>query len=307
MTGRKRGTNGADSGRIWNVKAHKLIQLYCAVCQHYSTTLAGEVQRLSNNFRPKFTDEECITVYLFGIAEGKFEVKAIHQFIKDYWHDWFPEMPSYEKLNKRINYLARAFVTLAGLLLPPNTVEENHLDHLIDSMPIMVANGQRSGSARAANDLCDKGYCSSKKTYYYGVKLHVLGQKQYKTLPLVRKVCVERASDNDITVAKSWLRPVRNMNIYADKIYADMAWSEELAAQNVRVITPVKKRKGQEFLEAADAMFSSAVSRTRQAIESFFNWVQEKTRIQSASKVRSVNGLIAFIFARIAMLAFFYW
>ena len=119
--------------------------------------------------------------------------------------------------------------------------------------------------------------------------------------------CVERASENDITVAKSWLRQVKNMDIYADKIYADKTWAEELASQNVRIFTPIKKKKGQEFLDPADALYSTAISRTRQAIESFFNWIHEKTHIQSASKVRSVNGLIAFIFARLAMLAFFYW
>ena len=248
-----------------------------------------------------------MTAYIFGIAEGKFEVKAIHQFIKDYWSDWFPDLPSYQKLSKRINFLAPAFIALFCLLLSQGAIDSSHFDHLMDSMPIIVANEQRSGSAKTASGLCDKGYCSSKKMYYYGVKLHVLGQKQYKTLPGVRMVCVERASESDITVAKSWLRPVRDMDIYADKIYADKTWAEELALRNVRIFTPVKKKKGQEFLDSADALFSTAVSRTRQAVESFFNWIQEKTHIQSASKVRSINGLIAFIFARLAMLAFFYW
>jgi len=269
--------------------------------------LAAEVQRLSNNFRPKFTDEECITAYIFGIAEGKFEVSAVYRFIKDYWSDWFPDLPSYQKFSKRINYLAPVFATLSGLLISESAVDDSHIDHLMDSMPIVVANSQRSGKAKAAQDLCDKGYCASKKMYYYGVKLHVLGQKQYQTLPAVRMACIGRASENDITVAKSWIRPVANMDIYADKIYADKTWSEELALRNVRVFTPIKKKKGQKFLDSADALYSAAVSRTRQAIESFFNWVQQKTHIQSASKVRSSNGLIAFIFARIAMLAFFYW
>jgi len=289
------------------VKALKLIQLYCAVCHYYHSTLAAEVQRLSNNFRPKFTDEECITVYLFGIAEGKFEIKAVYQFIKDYWGEWFPNLPSYQKFNKRINLLAPAFQALCSALITECLLDESHVDHIMDSMPIIAANGQRSGSAKTAKGLCDKGYCSSKKMYFYGVKLHVLGQKQYKTLPGVRMACVESASENDITVAKSWLGAVRNMDIFADKMYADKTWSEELALRNVRIFTPVKKKKGQEFLEAADAIYSSAVSRARQAIESFFNWIQEKTHIQAASKVRSTNGLIAFIFARLAMLAFFYW
>jgi len=262
---------------------------------------------MSNNFRPKFTDEECITAYVFGIAEGKFEVKAVYQFIKDYWCEWFPDLPSYQKFSKRINFLAPAFVALSGLMISEGVIDRNHIDHLMDSMPIIVANEQRSGSAKTAKGLCDKGYCSSKKMYFYGVKLHVLGQKQYKALPQVRMACVERASENDITVAKSQLRPVRNMDIYADKIYADKTWSEELALQNIRIFTPVKKKKGQEFLDATDSLYSNAISRTRQAIESFFNWIQEKTHIQSASRVRSVNGLIAFIFARIAMIAFFYW
>jgi hypothetical protein len=79
-----------------------------------------------------------------------------------------------------------------------------------------------------------------------------------------------------------------------------------LAERNVRVFTPVKLKKGQEFLDSANAYFSSAVSRVCQAIESFFNWINEKTHIQCASKVRSDDGLISFIFARLAILAFFY-
>ena len=244
---------------------------------------------------------------MFGIAEGKFEVKAIYEFIKDYWNEWFPHLPSYQKFNKRINLLAPAFQALCGVLISGCLVDHSHIDHLMDSLPIIVANEQRSGSAKTAKGLCDKGYCASKNMYYHGVKLHILGQKQYKTLPEIRMARVEPASENDITVAKNWLCSVRNMNIFADKMYADKSWSEELALQNVRIFTPVKKKKGQVFLESADAIISSAISRARQAIESFFNWIQEKTRIQTASKVRSTNGLISFIFARLAMLAFFYW
>ena len=44
-----------------------LVKLYCAVCDN-SSTIEAEMQRQSNNFRPEFTDEECITVYLWGIS-----------------------------------------------------------------------------------------------------------------------------------------------------------------------------------------------------------------------------------------------
>jgi len=282
-----------------------MIHLYCTVCHHYSTTLVAEAQRLSNNFRPKFTDEECITAYLFGIAEGKFEVKAIHKFISEYWAEWFPSLPRYQNFNRRINFLASAFQMLYGLLLTDHENNQN-LAHVLDSMPIMVANQKRSKIAKAAKGLCTKGFCSSKNLYYYGVKLHALGQKQYQTLPKMRMLRITSASENDITVAKEWLSEVCNMELFADKMYADATWKQHLLERNVHIFTPVKLAKGQPFLDAADALFSKAVSGARQAIESFFGWIQQKTHIQFASKVRSENGLISFIFARLAALAFFY-
>ena len=287
-------------------KKENLICLYCTVCHHYRNTLVALAQRLSNNFRPKFTDEECLTAYIFGIKEGKFDVKAIYDFIKDYWHGWFPDLPAYQNFNRRINYLASAFQVLSGLLLSDKAIDETILSHLVDSFPIIVAGAKRSGSAKAAKGLCQKGYCASKGMYYYGVKLHVLGQKQYKALPKTRAVLVTPASESDITVAKEWLEEIANMDIFADKAYADAIWAAQLRESGVRLYTPVKLKKGQVFLDSADSHFSQAVSRARQAIESFFNWIQQKTQIQFASKVRSENGLIAFIFARLASLAFFY-
>jgi len=208
-------------------KQNLLIELYCAVCYHYDSTLAGEVQRLTNNFRPNFTDKECMAIYLFGIAEGKFEVKAIYNFIKDYWHDWFPGLPSYQKFNKRINFLADAFVRLAEILVNDkcaNPFGVHVASHIMDSIPIVVASSKRSGSAKATKGLCSKGYCSSKSMYYYGIKLHILGEKQYKTLPSPRMMEITPASTSDLTHAKQMLSQAQNIEIFADKIYLDARW-----------------------------------------------------------------------------------
>jgi hypothetical protein len=119
---------------------------------------------------------------------------------------------------------------------------------LLDSMPIMVANERRSGSARTANELCSKTYCASQNRWYF----------------------------------------VRNIELFADKAYSDEGWHAELKKQGIRVVTPVKLEKGQSYLKSADHLFSELVSKVRQAIESFFNWLNEKT--QSASKVR-IDGI----------------
>jgi hypothetical protein len=71
------------------------------------------------------------------------------------------------------------------------------------------------------------------------------------------------------------------------------------------MMTPVKGIKGQcqeikNRDKAANDLFSVAVSRFRQPIESLFNWLIQKTNIQRACKVRSRKGLLIHIFGKIA-------
>lgn len=287
-------------------KEIQLIKLYCAVCQGYYNITARDVQRLSNNFFPKFTDEESIAIYIFGIAQQKYEVKAIYDFIKEYYDEWFPDLPTYENFNRRICNLAEIFKKIAEYLLSEQEIDYENTLYLLDSMPIMVANNNRSSSAKAAKDICNKGYCASKDTYYYGVKLHYLGQKQYHTLPQLFIAWLSPASENDLTSAKKILGNVRNIDVFADKIYNDRVWQKYMREHhNVTLTTPVKLKKGQKTLDSAEKLYNSVVSSIRQPIESFFNWLQEKTNIQSASKVRSSNGLISFVFARLAAISLF--
>ncbi len=49
------------------------------------------------------------------------------------------------------------------------------LDYIVDSCPIILAKGPRSGHTQAALELCRKSYNSSRKEWYYGIKLHAIG------------------------------------------------------------------------------------------------------------------------------------
>ena len=82
----------AENVSMWQTN---LIKLYCAVCDHHST-IEAVMQRQSNNFRPQFSDEECITVYLWGISQRRFEQKTIYNYTKNHLLDWFPKLPSYQ-------------------------------------------------------------------------------------------------------------------------------------------------------------------------------------------------------------------
>ena len=285
----------------------EFIGLYCAVCHHYDSTLASYAQRTSNNFCPKFSDEECIATLIWGIANQKFDVKRCYEFIKDFYSDWFPNLPSYQTYNKRICFLADAFKSLAGVLLAKFGLDESHADFIYDSMPIVVAGASRSSSARVAPELCNKGYNASKKMWYYGVKLHILAQGNYKAMPTPAVMTISKASEHDLSIADQMLDDVKNIRVFADMALLDKEWQTQMMTENnVEIITPVKREKGQECLSSADRLFSCAVSSVKQAIESLNNWIIEKTNIQRASKVRSAEGLCVFLFARIACACFMF-
>lgn len=55
----------------------QLIELYLWVCRIYDKHPMLKYQHLSNNHEPLFTDQELITVYLFGHLQGHFEQRRI--------------------------------------------------------------------------------------------------------------------------------------------------------------------------------------------------------------------------------------
>lgn len=93
----------------------RLIVLYFWVCESFEQGAGHYAQRMNKNtknFVIKFTDQEAVTVYLFGLLRKYKEVKDIHTYAKDHLLDWFPDLPSYEKFNKRLNFLNPVFACL---------------------------------------------------------------------------------------------------------------------------------------------------------------------------------------------------
>lgn len=129
------------------MKQTTLIMLYCTVCGNHST-IEERMQRLSNNRFPKFSDEECITAYLWGKLEGRLTRKDVYNFTRDYWHDWFPDMPSYQAFCRRLNNLAPAFQALPEIwsgMLCANF--EESVQYFVDSCPIILTKQARSNAA----------------------------------------------------------------------------------------------------------------------------------------------------------------
>ena len=165
-------------------------------------------------------------------------------------------------------------------------------------MPIMLC---KHKIGKVASEIANLTYSASKKMYYYGIKLHCLGQRRIGQLPLPRFVTFTEASCHDSIPFKEILPNLNNCFIFADKAYFGEETSSTLEKQESLLLIPNKKTKGESLEEtqrnqAHNDLWGKAVSSVRQPIEAFFNWIIQKTNIQDASKVRSTKGLLVHVY-----------
>jgi IS5 family transposase len=277
----------------------QLIALYLHVCRAYDNQPDLKYQRLSN-FRPRFTDEEILTIYLFGHMQGFSQQRRIYDYTRHHWRVWFPALPSYQAFNRRLNQLAPAFEHLiTELLTGPVERLAAQADRLVDSLPISLAKWPRSGAARVAREVADQGYCASKRSYYYGVKLHTVALRRTNKLPLPALLHLSRASEHDLTVLRQLDPDFGASYLFGDKAYADQETKRELAERGTQLLTPYK-RKRNEPKTAVPALWSRFVSSVRQPLESLFGWLIQRTNIQNASQVRSTEGLFIHCYGKLA-------
>jgi hypothetical protein len=286
-------------------KGDKLVRIYFFICDKFEE-LKYYCERFSNNNQPELTDQEIMTIYLYVMhQQGHFKVNHIHRFANEYLISWFPKLGSYQAFNNRLNRLTGAFNKLVEILVTDFRPEDCCLvQSLLDSMPIITCSGKRSG--QVAREIANKGYCSTKGMFYYGMKMHVLGFRRIGKLPHPEQILFTPASVSDVSVYKQAWYELEGRAFFGDKIYSDLDFNNEMMKNyNSEMLTPVKEVKGmsdeiRQRIKAADDLFSTAVSRIRQPIEALFNWLIEKADIQKANKVRSTKGLLVHAFGRLA-------
>ena len=95
--------------------------------------------------------------------------------------------------------------------------------------------------------MCEIGYNSTKKEYYYVVKLHVFASRHVKSLPAACSMMISPASQHDLSADKQIMtnfHPIHGGALYADKAYIDKDWEITLRDEHhVNILTPLKNGK----------------------------------------------------------------
>ncbi|CAN5538478.1 hypothetical protein BH10ACI1_BH10ACI1_03910 [soil metagenome] len=209
-----------------------------------------------------------------------------------------------------MNLLEQTFQSIGAELfarLRSSQIPEH--DHLIDSYPVMLASGGHAYRACVARERADVGYCAAKKTYFYGIRLHTIAQRRFKLLPNLSQIWLTEASHHDSTAAGEQFLELADTSLIANLAYLEPKFESSLKEQNTHLLVGYKKPKGKD-LSKFKKYHNRLISKFRQPIESLFNWIDEKTKLQKASKVCSVEGLMIHCWGKLAvafyLLVFYY-
>lgn len=248
----------------------RLIALCLEISEHYDESLWFECERFSNGGYKRCTDEEILTVYLFGILAGLRSITQIHQCALGHLMDYFPGLPGYAGFVHRINRLSEALRALSEILQSSSINEHDEGFYLVNSFPIALAKGQHAYTARVAGEVASIGYNATKKMYFYGVKAHVVARKRTGTLPDIELLILDRAARHDGSVFDQLRQMMEDNLVFADKAYKRLDEQQIELEQNLKVITPPVKARGQKVLSEVQAKLSKAITKIRQPIEALF-------------------------------------
>lgn len=277
----------------------RLVALYCKVCDDYFNGLCEVAQRISPNYQPVFTDQEVLTIYYSGIQEGLKDKASIYRHASTYWADFFPNLPKYKQFSRRVGRLGNTMIKHVEILTETGQFN-GALGFLMDSMPIILSKNINRKTERILDQEASVGYCSTKKLYYYGVKIHVIGERKLGSVPSPIFVGTTPANVHDLTAFKSIAPDLREMEIYCDKAYCCQEFQNDIAyEQGTLIATPIKKVKNCSE-GAFEKLHNYFISHIRQPIESYFSYLSRKTGIQDGSRIRSLNGLLAHVYGRLA-------
>lgn len=86
------------------------------------------------------------------------------QYTKDHISEWFPDLPSYQAFNIRLNFLAPVLTRLLESWMDMvSAASEAGMNYTVDSCPIMLAGSYRSSHAKIVSEICSKSYNSTRK------------------------------------------------------------------------------------------------------------------------------------------------
>jgi hypothetical protein len=232
-----------------------IIAVYLCVTEQLETLLKLHPPR-QKGFAPSLSDSEVVTLEIVGEFLGHHSDSHIWQYFRRHWRSWFPQLPC------RTTFVRQA----TNLWCYKQLLHERLLEHLdarqgqlfrIDGSPMPVCGFKRAPQALLFKGIASFGSSATKLGTFYGLRGHLLVNKQGIVLGL--RVTAANTDERD---AVSELIIGLDGLLLGDKGYINADLGEQVAAQGLTLLAP-KRRNMRGYSRSANR----TVSRSRQMVE----------------------------------------
>lgn len=208
----------------------RLIWLYCWITDAVrSISWIGRLR--SSGPRPELTDEEVLTIELWGEMEGLASDAAIWRHARDSLSDWFPRLGAAWNFTRRCANLHVLKEEIQRRAFRP-TVDWN----AFDGLPLPVCKLARANRDRRFRGEAAWSYCAAKDEKYYGFKAGALmnSEGEIFRIWLGAANIDERVMLEAVSIAAPGL-------LLADKGLISKELSATLAERETLLTTPMRK------------------------------------------------------------------
>jgi len=236
----------------------EIIHIYCFVCDLLDTLGAHDDKRST------MTTAEVLTVLLVAARFFGSNIAGAQRFLRAY--GYIPHMLSRGRYCRRLHSLGLEFLTDL-INFYGSLVKVGQSEFTVDSCPIPLCHNIRIPRCRLIQDEAFRGYCASKKSYFYGVKLHCIATCDGKIV----EIYLSPGSWHDCKALKQMeLALPEGSTLYADKAYTDYEFEDLLRdAANIDLAAQRKTNHTRQHSGAKQFLINAK----RKIIETVFSGI----------------------------------
>lgn len=208
----------------------EILAIYC-LCDEFL-----KIQGHQDDIQSQMSSAEVMTVAIVAVRHFGGNYKAA----RDWLHNplWIPFMLGKSRFSRRLQRISHYFETLFDMLSAVWKEQNEHQIYNIDTFPVPVCDNIRIKRCRLYSTSEYHGYKSSKKRYFYGLKLHLITTQYGQPVEFL----LSPGSVGDVSGLRGFdLDLPDGSTIIGDKAY-NLYWFEDMLADLGLSLLPIRKK-----------------------------------------------------------------
>ena len=200
--------------------------------------------------------------FFTGNQQKALDFLTSHGYIKPF---------SKSRLNRRLHRIPETLWQLALFVLAQIHQKSNpERVHIVDTFPVPVCHNIRIGRCKLYRDEAFRGYCASKRQYYYGLKVSVIVTEAGAPVEML----LVPGSTADISALRSMdLNLPEGSTLFGDTGFLDLGFEAALRAEaGLRLVVPRRAN----MKEQLDGCLEYVCCVSRKRVETTFSQLTER-------------------------------